>query len=119
MAKILTEKRFDRLASGLAQLDADQLGRLLAEVMRRQLAAAACATVTEFAVKQAADLVGVSDETIRRWCSVYKIGRQFSGIWIVSAQRLLAFLESDNGARVVKTTPKMPDAPNDLRRAGS
>ena len=43
---------------------------------------------------EASRLAGVSQETIRRWAEVHKLGRCFAGsVWVVSRQRLFRFLE--------------------------
>jgi len=45
-------------------------------------------------VAEAAHIAGRSDETIRRWCGEYKIGRLFaSSLWLVSRRRLLQHIE--------------------------
>jgi hypothetical protein len=119
-SKALDEKQFNRLAGKLAQLDLEQIGKLFAETMRQKIAAVAASEIAIeeiFSVKEAADYVGVSDETIRRWCHEYDIGRQIGTTWAVSGLRLRVFIQSRDGV-VVLTTPDMPDAPR-YRRTGN
>jgi hypothetical protein len=49
-------------------------------------------------LKEAAEISGKSVETIRRWCSLYDIGRRIGGQWAVSHPALLMLLDGDRKA---------------------
>jgi hypothetical protein len=49
-------------------------------------------------LRQAAEISGKSIETVRRWCSLYDIGRRIGGRWAVSHPALLMLLDGDRGA---------------------
>jgi hypothetical protein len=113
MAKALNDRQFERLLNTLSVLDDEMLGHLFAAVIKRKNATAAAAASMDDAflgTKEAADLVGVSDETVRRWAMDFGIGRQISGVWVVSGVLLENLIAS---GRVVRPTQNMPDAPRD------
>jgi hypothetical protein len=117
MSKTVSQKQFNRLAGQIEQLDLDRLGHMFAEVLRRKIAAAESSAPigadAMLATKEAADLVGVTDETVRRWCHQYGIGRQISGVWVVSGVLLKDLIRS---GRVVLPTQNMPDGPHDIQK---
>jgi hypothetical protein len=49
-------------------------------------------------LRQAAEIGGKSVETIRRWASIYDIGRRIGGQWAVSHPALLMMLDGDRRA---------------------
>lgn len=49
-------------------------------------------------LREAADIAGKSDETIRRWCAVYHVGRMVGGTWAVSRVALAMMLDGDGRA---------------------
>jgi hypothetical protein len=119
MAKALNDRQFGRLLNTLSVLDDEQLGRIFSAVIKRKSApgAAAASTADAFlGTKEAADLVRVSDETVRRWAVDFGIGRQISGVWVISGSLLEALIQS---GRVVSPTRDMPDAPRDEAAAAA
>jgi hypothetical protein len=49
-------------------------------------------------LRQAAEISGKSVETVRRWCSLYDIGRRIGGQWAVSQPALFMMLDGDRKA---------------------
>ncbi|MDH7797515.1 MULTISPECIES: helix-turn-helix domain-containing protein [unclassified Beijerinckia] len=49
-------------------------------------------------IAEAAELAGVSIETIRRWTVIYGLGRKVGGTWFISKVALFMFLEDDETA---------------------
>src|SRR5581483_129477 len=56
------------------------------------------------AIKEAADLAGVSDDTVRRWAEKHGIGRRLfgAGPWIISRAALLDQLAVRAAARALR-----------------
>lgn len=47
-------------------------------------------------VKEAAFLCRCTEETVRRWCETYEIGRKRGGRWFVSKDRMQGFLDGSS-----------------------